>query len=234
MTNTLSCEIVEDLLPLYHDEVCSIATREAVASHLATCSHCAAALDKLRESSRLPFEVMEKNRREGEGLSSFKKYWHRTRVHSFVKGLLIATAVCGLAVLGYAGLFRWNIIEVPSSVIRISEISRLSNGKIAYRVNITDGYIVNQINGRLDDDGNYYYTPVRPVIKSSKFAELGLGNGYHFFDLEMLNANRTDPSIPIKAIYYGPKDGNPVLIWQQGMELPPAAAAVEAQFHFAD
>ncbi|WP_083705574.1 sigma factor [Paenibacillus sp. FSL H8-0259] len=68
------------------------------------------------------------------------------------------------------------------------------------------------------------------VIKSRKFAELGLGNRYDTIDLELLNANGTNPSTQIKAIYYGPKDNNPILIWKQGMDLPPATAAVEAQF----
>lgn len=228
--NKLSCEVVEDLLPLYHDEVCSAATREAIEAHLTTCGHCSAALRKLQQNSSLPFEVIARNKQESAGLSSFQGYWHRARVLSFVKGLLLATAVCAVLILGYAGLFRWNITKVPSSSIEITDVSRLNNGKIAYHVKITDGYEVNQINGRMGNDGNFYITPVRPVIKSRKFAELGLGNRYDTIDLELLNANRTTPSTQIKAIYYGPKDNNPILIWKQGMDLPPAAAAVEAQF----
>lgn len=228
--NKLSCDIIEDLLPLYHDEVCSAAARQAVDDHLDTCENCSSILRKLQENSRLPFEVMEKNKQESEGLSSFKSYWQRSRVRSFVKGLLLATIICGVVVLGYAGLFRWNIIQVPSSSIQITDISRLKNGKIAYHVKITDGYVLNQINARLEEDGNYYITPVRPVIKSRKFADLGLGNRYDRIDLEMLNINRSDDSTEIKAIYFGPKGDNPVLIWKQGLELPPATDAVEAQF----
>lgn len=232
--NKFTCEIVEDLLPLYHDEVCSADTRKAVDAHLATCPHCTAVLHKLQENSSLPFEVIEKNRQESNGLSSFTSYWHRTRVRSFIKGLVLATAVCGIVVLGYAGLFRWNIIKVPSSHIQITDISQLKNGKIAYHVKITDGYVLNQINARLESDGNFYITPVRPVIKSRKFAELGLGNRYDSIDLEALKINRSDPSSEIKAIYFGPKDDNPVLLWEPGIELPDASAEIEAQFDNAD
>ncbi|ASA21233.1 zf-HC2 domain-containing protein [Paenibacillus donghaensis] len=228
--NKLSCEIVEDLLPLYYDEVCSETTKESIEVHLSTCEHCTAALNKLRQSSSLPFEVMKKNKQESTGLASFKGYWHRSKVAAFVKGLLLATAVCAVIILGYAGLFRWNIIKVPSSAIEITDISQLKNGKIAYHVRMTDGYRVNQINGKSEGDGIFYLTPVRPVIKSRKFAEFGLGNRYDVINLEQLNANRTDPSIQIKAIYYGPKNDNPILIWKQGMELPPATDAIEAQF----
>ncbi|WNS45554.1 zf-HC2 domain-containing protein [Paenibacillus sp. MMS20-IR301] len=228
--NKLSCEVVEDLLPLYHDEVCSAATKEAVGAHLATCSRCSSALRKLQQSSSLPFERIARNKEEVAGLSSFQGYFHRSRVLSFVKGLLLATAVCAVLILGYAGLFRWNITEVPSSAIDITEVSLLQNGKIAYHVKVTDGYEVNQINGKMENDGIFYITPVRPVFKSRKFAELGLGNRYDTIDLEILNANRTDPSTRIKAVYYGPKDDNPILIWKQGMALPPATPTVEAQF----
>ncbi len=36
----LSCEIIEDLIPLYIDEVCSDKSKEAVADHLKNCDHC--------------------------------------------------------------------------------------------------------------------------------------------------------------------------------------------------
>ena len=38
MTN--QCKIVEDLLPLYHDGVCSAESRILVEEHLAQCEHC--------------------------------------------------------------------------------------------------------------------------------------------------------------------------------------------------
>ena len=36
----LSCDIVQDLLPLYEDDLCSQATREAVEEHLRECETC--------------------------------------------------------------------------------------------------------------------------------------------------------------------------------------------------
>ncbi len=36
----LSCEIIEDLIPLYLDEVCTLKSREAVEEHLKVCQHC--------------------------------------------------------------------------------------------------------------------------------------------------------------------------------------------------
>ncbi|MDN4599763.1 zf-HC2 domain-containing protein [Paenibacillus sp. F6_3S_P_1C] len=227
--NKLSCEVVRDLLPLYYDEVCSANTKEAVEAHLGTCEMCKAALHKLQLSSSLPFELIAKNKLESTGLANFKAYWRRSKKVSFVKGLLLATAVIGALYLGYVGLFQWNINEVPASVIEVTQVSRLRDGRIAYHVKMNDGYRVNQVNYTLEDDGNFYMTPVRPVIQSKKFAEISLGNIYNFVDLGQLNANRKDPKITIKAIYYGPRD-NPTLLWKEGMELPSASDVVEAQY----
>ncbi|MFC9709424.1 hypothetical protein ACFTRD_14855 [Paenibacillus sp. NPDC056933] len=186
-------------------------------------------MHKLQLSSSLPFELIAKNKLESTGLANFKAYWQRSKKASFVKGLLLATAVSGALYLGYVGLFQWNINEVPASVIEVTQVSRLRDGRIAYHVKMTDGYRVNQVNYTLEDDGNFYMTPVRPMIKSKKFAEISLGNIYNFVDLDQLNANRKDPKITIKAIYYGPRD-NPTLLWKEGMELPPASDVIEAQY----
>lgn len=225
----LSCEIVQDLLPLYHDEVCNSETKASIEAHLANCEHCKAALQKLQQNSSLPFEVIRENKQESAALASFKGYWKRSKAVSFVKGLLVATAVCSVLVLGYYGLFRWNSTEVPSSVIKITDVSLMKDGRIAYHVTMTDGYRVNQISGRMGDDGILYMTPKRPVIKSKADAERGLANGYTAINLEQFNTNRSSSAPKVKAIYYGAKKDNPILLWEQGMELPPSSAAVEAQ-----
>lgn len=43
-----TCEIVQDLLPLYADGVCSPASRTLIDGHITTCPDCAAMLDSLR------------------------------------------------------------------------------------------------------------------------------------------------------------------------------------------
>lgn len=45
----MSCEVIRDLLPLYHDQVCTQASRELVEEHLDECEACRAALARLAE-----------------------------------------------------------------------------------------------------------------------------------------------------------------------------------------
>lgn len=45
----LSCEIIQDLLPLYEEKLCSEASREAVEEHLKECSICRTWTEKKAE-----------------------------------------------------------------------------------------------------------------------------------------------------------------------------------------
>ncbi|OMF37479.1 hypothetical protein BK133_05325 [Paenibacillus sp. FSL H8-0548] len=228
--NKISCDVIKDLLPLYYDDICSEATKEMVDEHIAVCVDCKMILDKMNDSIGLPFETIEKNKLEGSGLKSIHSKWNRTKSVAFAKGLILAAGICTALYLGYVGLFQWNVTKVPADVIKITNVSQLKDGKIAYHVKMTDGYNVNQINFNFDDSGNFYMTPVRPIIKSKKFADIGLANMYDFVDLKQVNGNQNKPGKEdIQAVYYGsPKD--PILIWKKGMELPAASDAMESQF----
>lgn len=68
--NNLSCGIVRDLLPLYHDGVVSDETKAAVKKHIAKCTDCSAELEgfgtelpEIKESSGLRFVSMMKRQK---------------------------------------------------------------------------------------------------------------------------------------------------------------------------
>ncbi|MFK0524014.1 zf-HC2 domain-containing protein [Paenibacillus illinoisensis] len=224
----LPCDIVRDLLPLYYDDVCSTATKEDIEAHIATCSGCKLMLEKLKMQEYLSLEIIEKNKIEGNGLKSIAAFWDRSKARAFAKGVLVAASIFSLLLLGYIGLTQWNIVTVPTEVIRITDISQLSDGKIAYHVKMTDGYNVNQIDYKVNSEGDVYMVPVRPLIKSKQNYQIGLANMYDFVNLEQIRANQ---GVEIRAVYYGsPK--KPILIWKKGAELPVANDTVKALFQF--
>jgi len=49
--NNISCDIITDLLPLYHDGVCNEASKKLVEDHLTACPTCAAMLAKLKDNT---------------------------------------------------------------------------------------------------------------------------------------------------------------------------------------
>lgn len=60
----MNCGIIQDLLPLYHDGVCSPESRTEVEEHLKTCPDCRAALAawtrRCRRWKRLPLTTRQR------------------------------------------------------------------------------------------------------------------------------------------------------------------------------
>ena len=55
----LLCEVIEDLLALYHDDVCSEQTKEIVEEHLTQCDSCKEKLNLIEEELKLPKQDYE-------------------------------------------------------------------------------------------------------------------------------------------------------------------------------
>lgn len=87
----ISCEIVRDLLPLYHDEVCSEASRRLVEEHLRGCAACRA------ELAAFDREAPAKNLAEAELLRSTAASWKKNKAAAFFRGALIVAALACLA-----------------------------------------------------------------------------------------------------------------------------------------
>ncbi|UHA75461.1 zf-HC2 domain-containing protein [Paenibacillus sp. 481] len=240
MSNTskmskLSCDIITDLLPLYNDNVCSLATKEVVEEHITNCDNCKMVREQMEMS--IPFsltsESMEQNKTDGMELKRIAAFWNRSKFIAFAKGLIVATTICAAIYLGFVGLFQWNITKVPTDVVKITDISQMKNGSVAFHATLTDGYDLNQIAFTLDSGGNYYVTPLRPIIKSKEFAHIGLGNMYHTVDVKRLNNEQKEKRdrIQIEAVYWGSPEDR-ILVWKKGVVLPPANDALEAQYNF--
>ena len=93
----ISCEVIRDLLPLYHDGVCSEASRRLVEEHLKNCPACAAELRQYEEEPH-PME----NCNEAKLIADTAKTWKKNRAAAFFKGaLLVALAACAACGIAY-------------------------------------------------------------------------------------------------------------------------------------
>lgn len=92
----IPCEVVCDLLPLYHDGVCSGVSRTLVEEHLKDCPACRAALEKMDDELAPKAEVDETELIRDTALT-----WKKSKASAFFKGALIvavlACVVCGVA-----------------------------------------------------------------------------------------------------------------------------------------
>jgi hypothetical protein len=225
----ISCEIVKDVLPLYYDKICSDDSKRMIEEHLIQCDSCKSELKRIEDDIKIPKEEIEKNRDDSKMIKNISTFWNRSKLKAFIKGVIISALLFSLIVLGYFGLFHWHIINVPTDVVEIKNVSELADGKIVYHIELTDGYSLNRIKYDMDKEGNFYLTPLRPIIKQKAHLPYSMVKGYEFFDIEGQEINRNGAEI--KALYYGtPKDN--ILIWEKGMALPKASEEVENMFHF--
>ena len=80
----ISCEIIKDLLPLYHDDVCSDDSKAMIEEHLSHCEKCCnelAAMDNLPIISR-----KEQNIAEAQEIKQLSKRWKKGMIKSALKG----------------------------------------------------------------------------------------------------------------------------------------------------
>ena len=92
----LDHDIVQDLLPLYHDGVCSDKSRAAVEEHLQTCQDCRKALEEM--DTQLPTEKVAVD--DAAAVKKISREWERGKWKARMKGAGIAVLVCLLLSVG--------------------------------------------------------------------------------------------------------------------------------------
>ncbi len=87
MKNNLTCEVVEDLMPSYIDNLTSEVTNKAVREHLAQCDKCKAKLENMKE----PYseDKIEREKKEIDFLKKNRKKNIRTKLLSLLAVVLV-------------------------------------------------------------------------------------------------------------------------------------------------
>jgi predicted anti-sigma-YlaC factor YlaD len=93
----VSCEIIKDLLPLYHDGVCSNESKAMVEEHLAECDNCMKELNGMDKI--LPIASMEQNLSEAEAVKKLSKKWKKGMLRSSLQGILITLLMIAAVLL---------------------------------------------------------------------------------------------------------------------------------------
>ena len=75
---SVSCNVIKDLLPLYHDNVCSPETAALVEAHLRECESCQEEFHRLEEAP-LPPASAEKEEQKVASLTKVKKALRKKR-----------------------------------------------------------------------------------------------------------------------------------------------------------
>jgi len=102
MKNEIHCNVIVDLLPLYHDGVCSEESRQLIEEHFETCQECRRLCQKLN----IPEPVPELLPDETETFRKFSKKIKHTRISNII--LIIISIMMFL--LGAASL-SWYVLK---------------------------------------------------------------------------------------------------------------------------
>jgi len=219
----ISCEVVQDLLALYHDGVCSKESARIVKAHLEECEKCRKILADM-DAAIAPDAIAE-----AKPLLSVKINWNREKRKIFFRGLTIALCLCLLLGIGNHVLTKWYCIPMNKDDLVLIDLYQTSDGVIHFDYNDLYDFNYYSTSGTLGDDGNLYVECYRPILarketEPPKHASAGMSIS--------LENNRLGPdgnTANVEGIYLGVlnQPENSILVWEKGMEVRPATPGEE-------
>ena len=93
----ITCEIIRDLLPLYHDGVLSDDSKALVKEHISYCEKCKAELREM--DGELLGNNPARHLNEAEAVKNLSRRWRKGLTLSLIKGALISLAFLALLAL---------------------------------------------------------------------------------------------------------------------------------------
>ncbi len=103
----ISCEIIKDLLPLYHDQVCSEESNQLVEEHLKQCNQCKKELEKYNSD----FKCSSNDIEEAKTISKIAEKWRKDKKVAFAKGSLILSVMASFACIIVYNIIGTKVME---------------------------------------------------------------------------------------------------------------------------
>ena len=214
----LPCEMIQDLLPLYHDGVCSEVSKTVVREHLKDCEQCTGALKAIDTEIVIPELEVD----AAKPLKSIKKKWK------------IKTWIAGLGI-GIAAFFLWVWLTQTSNVMiapeecTITNVCRFSNGMYYLEYRLPYDFSGMCADCCRSDDGSIHLREYRPIL-ARKDAENGVLRDYLIDPVNNILYTDTGNQVPLTAFYLGcPDRGDAVLLWSSEEEYPLATPEMEKE-----
>lgn len=212
----LNCDVIQDLLPLYVDEVCSEASKQVVVEHLVECTECSEMIEKFKKYDvSVPLQV-EKN-------NSFQKLLAKLRLRKILL-IFSCVVVTFILLIGadklYTFLTEGAQKTISYDLITVTDLCQLSDGRIAFQTMVNDDYRVNSVGCTTGD--------VDPVISINRGIILRKNENEENW-IERFSFKYFFWVIDSKynKISYKDPDGTVHVIWNKGDEVPKAKESFE-------
>ena len=118
----LPCEVVKDLLPLYHDGVVSSDTGIMIGAHLDHCEKCRTELDSICNGDKIEKGIIEYN--EKSSFSAFRNGVSAIKRKGTIRGVLITALAVTVLLCGFIFLRTNSVIKVPVDQLKIDDVIR--------------------------------------------------------------------------------------------------------------
>ena len=105
-----SCEIIRDLLPLYHDGVCSNESRQMVEEHLSECEKCRLELKSIDDMLTIP--NTKQNLDDAKASKELSKKWRHSLTKAMMYGALVAFLVNNIA-----WIYLWFVNNTGNNIV---------------------------------------------------------------------------------------------------------------------
>lgn len=180
MKSTVSCEIIEDLLPLYLDDICSQASKDLVEEHLSSCQKCRLLLETMRQSDEKTALLKDDSKRI---VSRHRKKELFSSVNEISKRFFIL-ALCTLLLLAFFG----------ASTVYSSLLQAILQSDVGYAAQFDQSWSIGRrlceveerygaLPGRINEQGN-----------GTKYLAIGQEDLYCFIYFEDYIAVKTEIS----------------------------------------
>lgn len=120
MNAETECALIRDLMPLYHDNVCSEESRRAVEAHLKECAACRAEYQKLFGGSGA-VEAAFDDEKERMIAESYKKVERKRRITIAVLSLIGAGILLAIALFAIKLYNTWPVYPQPHKNVQNTE-----------------------------------------------------------------------------------------------------------------
>ena len=174
----IECKVIEDLLPLYSDNVCSDESKKIVEEHLQECEICRNMLDNMAVVQVTHIEK-EENEKSASVKKGFKKI-HRRWIASIVAVIVLIPLLVFVSILGYnethkSGIAFSNIDDVYRCYSYLNYIKSGQYDKAVQMVDYTENeYTMVDCVSHMTPNEYQEYMSERFVKKLEEYNELGI------------------------------------------------------------
>lgn len=209
----LICPVVEDLLPLYQDHMCSTESRKMIEAHLADCPNCRQVLEDLQED--IPYI---RKAEQDKVLKSVESSWKEKR-WDIIFNFATISAFLGAILLLFLCVQTTVYFSISAKKFEIRELSQLSTGEVVFRVWSKDPGNLDTVYYNTTEQGEHYISFMRKLIHDKDKRPEGLSE-------EEIQKGIVYLANPGEKLYIGPV-GRGTLVWEEGKQLPPASDELE-------